>query len=117
MKRRLSCAISLIGEPAVTYLDEPSTGLDPASRRQLWDTIAEAKRGKAVVLTTHSMEEAEILCDRLGANEPQHPTCFALCSTPSCTQRLHLFIERLSFLFLQPAISIRDAMLVFRNLR
>ena len=66
MKRRLSCAISLIGEPAVTYLDEPSTGLDPASRRQLWGTIADAKQGKAVVLTTHSMEEAEILCDRLG---------------------------------------------------
>ena len=60
-------AISLMGEPAVTYLDEPSTGLDPAARRQLWSTISEAKRGKAVVLTTHSMEEAEMLCDRLGA--------------------------------------------------
>ena len=71
MKRRLSCAISLIGEPAVTYMDEPSTGLDPASRRQLWGTIADAKRGKAVVLTTHSMEEAETLCDRLGARPAQ----------------------------------------------
>lgn len=80
MKRRLSCAISLIGEPAVTYLDEPSTGLDPASRRQLWGTIAEAKRGKAVVLTTHSMEEAEILCDRLGALPHSHHIA-SLCRT------------------------------------
>jgi ABC-type multidrug transport system ATPase subunit len=70
----MKCAISLIGDPAVTYLDEPSTGLDPASRRQLWGTIAEAKHGKAVVLTTHSMEEAEVLCDRLGviAHAHQH---------------------------------------------
>lgn len=66
MKRRLSVAISLIGNPTVTYLDEPSTGLDPASRRQLWKVVSEAKRDKAVVLTTHSMEEAEFLCDRLG---------------------------------------------------
>jgi ABC-type multidrug transport system ATPase subunit len=66
MKRRLSVAISLIGNPTVTYLDEPSTGLDPASRRQLWHVVSQAKRNKAVVLTTHSMEEAEFLCDRLG---------------------------------------------------
>ena len=66
MKRRLSVAISLIGAPKVAYLDEPSTGLDPASRRNLWGVIKEAKAGKAVVLTTHSMEEAEVLCDRLG---------------------------------------------------
>ncbi|CAD7700725.1 unnamed protein product [Ostreobium quekettii] len=66
MKRRLSVAISLIGDPLVVYLDEPSTGLDPASRRLLWDVIKEAKLNKAVILTTHSMEEAEALCDRLG---------------------------------------------------
>jgi len=66
MKRRLSVAISLIGNPRVAYLDEPSTGLDPASRRQLWDVVNHAKRDKAVVLTTHSMEGAEGLCDRLG---------------------------------------------------
>ena len=80
MKRRLSCAISLIGDPAVTYLDEPSTGLDHAARRQLWGTITEAKRAKAVVLTTHSMEEAEVLCDRLGAQPPLHPPRHAPCS-------------------------------------
>lgn len=66
MKRRLSVAISLIGSPRVAYLDEPSTGLDPASRRQLWDVVQRAKQDKAIVLTTHSMEEAEGLCDRLG---------------------------------------------------
>jgi ABC-type multidrug transport system ATPase subunit len=66
MKRRLSVAISLIGSPKVAYLDEPSTGLDPAARRNLWGVVKAAKAGKAVILTTHSMEEAEVLCDRLG---------------------------------------------------
>eukprot|EP00164_Ancoracysta_twista_P000422 GFYU01000572.1.p1 GENE.GFYU01000572.1~~GFYU01000572.1.p1 ORF type:complete len:286 (+),score=101.33 GFYU01000572.1:113-859(+) len=66
MKRRLSVAMSLIGDPKVVYLDEPSTGLDPASRRTLWDAILEAKKSRAVILTTHSMEEAEALCDRIG---------------------------------------------------
>lgn len=66
MKRRLSVAISIIGDPLVVYLDEPSTGLDPASRRLLWDVVKKTKRERAVVLTTHSMEEAEVLCDRLG---------------------------------------------------
>ena len=66
MKRRLSVAISLIGKPKVVYLDEPSTGLDPASRRNLWRVVQDAKADKGIVLTTHSMEEAEVLCDRLG---------------------------------------------------
>ncbi|KAF7065284.1 hypothetical protein CFC21_071403 [Triticum aestivum] len=66
MKRRLSVAISLIGDPKVVYMDEPSTGLDPASRNNLWNIVKEAKRNRAIVLTTHSMEEAEVLCDRLG---------------------------------------------------
>ncbi|GBG60704.1 hypothetical protein CBR_g12441 [Chara braunii] len=66
MKRRLSVAISLIGNPLVVYMDEPSTGLDPASRNNLWQVVKEAKRGRAIILTTHSMEEAEVLCDRLG---------------------------------------------------
>ncbi|VYS59677.1 unnamed protein product [Arabidopsis thaliana] len=66
MKRRLSVAISLIGSPKVVYMDEPSTGLDPASRKSLWDVVKRAKRKGAIILTTHSMEEAEILCDRIG---------------------------------------------------
>ncbi|KAK4485684.1 hypothetical protein RD792_008328 [Penstemon davidsonii] len=66
MKRRLSVAISLIGDPKVVYMDEPSTGLDPASRNLLWALVKQAKQNRAIILTTHSMEEAEHLCDRLG---------------------------------------------------
>ncbi|KAJ0240334.1 ABC transporter A family member 7 [Hirschfeldia incana] len=66
MKRRLSVAVSLIGNPKVVYMDEPSTGLDPASRKNLWTVIKRAKQNTAIILTTHSMEEAEFLCDRLG---------------------------------------------------
>lgn len=66
MKRRLSVAISLIGDPKVVYMDEPSTGLDPASRNMLWSVVKRAKQNRAIILTTHSMEEAENLCDRLG---------------------------------------------------
>ncbi|KAL6751513.1 hypothetical protein V8C86DRAFT_2775895 [Haematococcus lacustris] len=65
MKRRLSVAIALLGDPKVVYLDEPTTGMDPISRRYVWDIIQEAKVGRAIVLTTHSMEEADILSDRI----------------------------------------------------
>ncbi|XP_040853430.1 phospholipid-transporting ATPase ABCA3-like isoform X2 [Ochotona curzoniae] len=65
-KRKLSTAIALIGEPAVIFLDEPSTGMDPVARRLLWDTVARAREsGKAVIITSHSMEECEALCTRL----------------------------------------------------
>jgi hypothetical protein len=70
MKRRLSVAIALVGDPSVVYLDEPSTGLDPASRQLLWNVIRAARRERAVVLTTHSMEEAEALCDRWRSPPP-----------------------------------------------
>ena len=66
MKRRLSVAISLVSDPKIIYLDEPSTGLDPENRRQLWDILSECKGKRAIVLTTHSMEEADVLCDRIG---------------------------------------------------
>jgi len=65
MKRRLSVAISLVSEPKIIFLDEPSTGLDPENRRQLWDIFAELKGKRAIVLTTHSMEEADVLCNRI----------------------------------------------------
>ncbi|XP_062036152.1 phospholipid-transporting ATPase ABCA3 isoform X2 [Lepus europaeus] len=65
-KRKLSTGIALLGEPAVIFLDEPSTGMDPVARRLLWDTVARAREsGKAVVITSHSMEECEALCTRL----------------------------------------------------
>ena len=65
MKRRLSVACSLVGNPRLVYLDEPSTGLDPESRRQLWHAISAAKRDKSLILTTHALEEADSLCDRV----------------------------------------------------
>lgn len=65
MKRRLSIAISLVSEPKVIYLDEPSTGLDPENRRQLWDILSNIKGKRAIILTTHSMEEADVLCNRI----------------------------------------------------
>ncbi|XP_012587144.1 PREDICTED: ATP-binding cassette sub-family A member 3 [Condylura cristata] len=65
-KRKLSTGIALLGEPAVVFLDEPSTGMDPVARRLLWDTVARAREsGKAIVITSHSMEECEALCTRL----------------------------------------------------
>lgn len=65
-KQRVSIALALVNDPKVVFLDEPTTGLDPQARRHLWDVIEKTKeKGKAVVLTTHYMEEAETLCDRL----------------------------------------------------
>jgi len=66
MKRRLSVAVALVGSPPVIFLDEPTTGLDPDSRRQLWNVLLQIRVGKCMVLTTHSMEEADILCNRIG---------------------------------------------------
>ncbi|XP_035822658.1 uncharacterized protein [Zea mays] len=66
MKRRLSVAVALIGSPKVVYMDEPSTGLDSRSRSDLWSIIRRAKKDCTIILTTHSMEEAEQLCDRIG---------------------------------------------------
>ena len=65
-KQRLALACSIVGNPDLLFLDEPTTGLDPQSRRQLWDLIEEFKTsGRTTVLTTHYMDEAEILCDRV----------------------------------------------------
>lgn len=65
-RQRLAVAAALIGDPELLFLDEPTTGLDPQSRRQLWDVIGDFRsRGRTVLLTTHYMEEAERLCDRV----------------------------------------------------
>jgi ABC-2 type transport system ATP-binding protein len=65
-KQRLSVACALAGDPDLLFLDEPTTGLDPQSRRQLWDLVERLRAsGRSIVLTTHYMEEAERLCDRV----------------------------------------------------
>lgn len=66
MKRRVSLAISLVGDPQIVFLDEPTTGLDPETRRAMWTLIDAAKEQRSIVLTTHSMEEADALCGRIG---------------------------------------------------
>jgi len=67
MKRRVSLAMALVTDPRIILLDEPTVGMDPQSRRAVWDFILELRdKGKTIVLTTHYMEEAEELCDRVG---------------------------------------------------
>ncbi|KAK3240756.1 hypothetical protein CYMTET_49431 [Cymbomonas tetramitiformis] len=66
MRRRLSIGISLVGNPGVLILDEPTTGLDPETRQQIWRVVDKAKSGRAIILTTHSMEEADALSTRIG---------------------------------------------------
>jgi ATP-binding cassette, subfamily A (ABC1), member 3 len=65
-KRKLSLGIALIGNPSVVLLDEPSSGMDAASKRVMWRTLSSVSSGRALVLTTHSMEEADALADRAG---------------------------------------------------
>jgi ABC-type multidrug transport system ATPase subunit len=66
MRRRIDLAASLIGRPRVLFLDEPTTGVDPASRRDLWDLISDlVESGTTVLLTTQYLEEADRLCDRI----------------------------------------------------
>ena len=65
-KRRLSIAMALIGEPKVLFLDEPTLGLDVLARRELWRVIRKLKENTTIVLTTHYMEEAQALADRIG---------------------------------------------------
>ena len=65
-KQRFSIATSLINKPKIVFLDEPTTGLDPQARRNLWDLINDIrKKGTTVIITTHYMDEAEQLCDRI----------------------------------------------------
>eukprot|EP00937_MAST-01D_sp_MAST-1D-sp2_P000712 g712.t1 len=65
-KRKLSLAVALVGKPGVVMLDEPSSGMDPGARRQMWDIISSQSRDRCFILTTHAMDEAEALCGRIG---------------------------------------------------
>jgi ABC-2 type transport system ATP-binding protein len=65
-RQRLAVALALVNDPELIFLDEPTTGMDPAARRSLWEIVLRLKgEGRSILLTTHYMEEAEILCDRL----------------------------------------------------
>ena len=80
-KQRVAVACALVGSPELLFLDEPTTGLDPQSRRALWDVVREFRgRGGTVVLTTHYMDEAEKLCDRVAIVD--HGKIIA-CGTPN----------------------------------
>ena len=87
-KQRLAVACALVGDPELLFLDEPTTGLDPQSRRQLWDQVVAFKRaGGTVLLTTHYMDEAEKLCDRIAIVD--HGKVIALGTPAELIARLH----------------------------
>lgn len=72
-KQRLSVALALVNDPDLIFLDEPTTGMDPQARRQLWDVVLDLKRqGKTILMTTHYMEEAEQICDRVAIVDHGH---------------------------------------------
>ncbi len=86
-QQRLAVAIALVGDPEILFLDEPTTGLDPQSRRQLWDVIrALREQGRTVLITTHYMDEAERLCDRVAIID--HGTIIAMGSPRELIARL-----------------------------
>jgi ABC-2 type transport system ATP-binding protein len=72
-KQRLSIAVALVNDPKVLFLDEPTTGLDPQARRNLWELITSINnQGTTIVLTTHYLDEAEVLCDRIAIMDHAH---------------------------------------------
>ena len=86
-RQRLAVATALVANPRILFLDEPTTGLDPQSRRQLWEIIGEFRRGGGtVLLTTHYMDEAERLCDRVAIID--HGQIIAQGTPPDLIERL-----------------------------
>ncbi len=99
-KQRLSVALALVNDPDLIFLDEPTTGLDPQARRNLWDVIKHLQeRGKTILLTTHYMEEAEQLCDRIAVMD--HGKIIAL-DTPNALVRQNFQEQAIEFESLEP---------------
>ena len=97
-RQRLAVALALVNDPDLVFLDEPTTGLDPQARRQLWDVIRGLQAaGKTVLLTTHYMEEAEQLCDRVAIMD--HGRIIAL-DTPAALIRRHFQETAIEFVAL-----------------
>jgi ABC-2 type transport system ATP-binding protein len=97
-QQRLAVALALVNDPDLIFLDEPTTGLDPQARRGLWDVMRDLKRaGKTVLLTTHYMEEAEQLCDRVAVID--HGRIIAL-DTPEALINQHFQETAIEFVAL-----------------
>src|SRR3989338_1844803 len=98
-KQRFSIAAALVNDPKVLFLDEPTTGLDPQARRNLWDLATSInKKGKTIVLTTHYMDEAEVLCDRIAVMDHAHivalDTTENLLKLPGLETSLHFRVDK-----------------------
>lgn len=65
MRRRMSVSLSTVGDPVVILMDEPTTGMDPVSRKHVWDLIQKLKKRRVLIMTTHSMEEVDLLSDKI----------------------------------------------------
>jgi ABC-2 type transport system ATP-binding protein len=105
-KQRLALACALVGDPELLFLDEPTTGLDPQSRRQLWELIERFKAdGRSILLTTHYMDEAERLCDRVAIMD--HGRMIALGAPQALIDRLEAE-HVLEFALVPPAVVEED---------
>ena len=114
-RRRLSLAIALMGQPSIVFLDEPSCGMDPIARRQMWTVMESASRKCAIVLTTHSMEEAESVSTRLGIMSKGRMVCLG--TAPQLREKfsngLEIFIQTST-----PSFPVVDTLAnQFRNAR
>ena len=98
MRRRINLIMALVHDPEIAFLDEPTVGMDPQSRRAVWDFIKELKKqNKTVILTTHYMEEAEELCDRVGIID--HGKLIALGAPQQLTDKFR--VKNLEEVFIQ----------------
>uniref|UniRef100_A0A8D2N1P6 ATP binding cassette subfamily A member 12 n=1 Tax=Zonotrichia albicollis TaxID=44394 RepID=A0A8D2N1P6_ZONAL len=112
MKRKLSIAIALLGGSRVVILDEPTTGVDPCSRRSIWEIISKNKKGRTIILSTHHLDEAEVLSDRIAFLEHGGLKCcgspFYLKETFGDGYHLTLTKKKSVFLFFQNMIEECD---------